>query len=73
MFFIKNTYQNIYKSGLGVRRYPEADVVTFTSKLKRSDVLIDLGTGTGRNLLPLIQYCSSNGIVVGSDIAESGI
>lgn len=70
---MKNTYQSIYASGQSIRRYPEADVVAFATKLKKPKVLMDFGTGTGRNLLPLIQHCITGGLVVGSDLASTGI
>lgn len=70
---MRNTYQKIYTANRSIRRYPDPDVVAFATKIEKPEVLIDFGTGTGRNLLPLIQYCAPGGIVVGSDLALAGI
>lgn len=68
-----NDYNHIYGSEKAIRRYPEADVISFAASLSNPKVLADLGTGTGRNLLPLLCVADRDSIVVASDIAISGL
>jgi len=67
------SYELIYSQNQAVRRYPEGDVAAFASSLEYPRILLDLGTGTGRNLLPLLCKVVANGMVVGADIAQSGM
>lgn len=73
MLDARNSYQALYRQQLCVRRYPETDVVGFLSQLNSPRVILELGCGTGRHLLPMLQYCRSSGLVVGSELAQSGI
>ena len=68
-----NSYQAIYASGISIRRYPETDVVAFASRLPTSRIVADLGTGTGRNLLPLLLCAKSGGLVIASDLSSAGL
>lgn len=68
-----NTYEHIYRAGTSIRRYPENDVVAFAAGLSQPTVTLDLGTGTGRNLIPLLAAAAPNGLVVATDLAASGL
>lgn len=68
-----NSYEQLYKHNIGIRRYPETDVVAFTAGLKSPKVLVDLGAGTGRNIVPLLCAVQKDGIVIATDIAASGL
>lgn len=56
-----------------VRRYPEYDVAAFAARLSAPMISMDLGTGTGRNLLPLMQAAADNGIIVATDMSDVGV
>lgn len=68
-----NSYEHLYRSGFSVRRWPEEDVVVFAAGLQNPRISADLGTGTGRNLMPLLLAANQGGLVVASDIAVSGL
>lgn len=56
-----------------IRRYPEYDVAAFAASCASPVVTMDLGTGTGRNLLPLLQATVSNGFVIATDLSAEGV
>lgn len=64
-------YNQLYSTT--VRRYPEYDVAAFAARLKSPLISIDLGTGTGRNLLPLMQASANDGLVVATDMSAVGV
>lgn len=68
-----NTYEHIYRVGNSIRRYPENDVVAFAAGLRQPAVSIDMGTGTGRNLIPLLAAAAPDGLVLATDLALSGL
>lgn len=70
---VENTYEHIYSAKTSIRRYPETDVVTFADGLRKPSVSIDLGSGTGRNLIPLLAAAAPDGLVVATDLALSGL
>lgn len=73
MSLVDNTYEHIYRAGTSIRRYPENDVVAFTAGLRQPAVSIDLGTGTGLNLIPLLAAAATDGLVAATDLALSGL
>lgn len=71
---IYNNWDKIYKQGNSIRRWPSEDVVKFCSMLGgTNDFLLDLGAGTGRNLVPLMLSLKDKGILMAVDIAKEGI
>lgn len=56
-----------------VRRYPEYDVAAFAARLSAPRISMDLGTGTGRNLLPLMQAAADGGLIVATDMSDVGV
>lgn len=73
MKLVENTYEHIYRAGTSIRRYPESDVVAFAAGLRKPSVSVDLGSGTGRNLIPLLAAAAPDGLVVATDLALSGL
>lgn len=71
---MNNNWSEIYKSGKSIRRWPSEDVVRLSSLLKEeSEFIVDFGTGTGRNLVPLMLRLKDEGILMAIDIAIEGI
>lgn len=71
---IYNNWDNIYGKGSSIRRWPSEDVVRFCSILgENNDFLLDLGSGTGRNLVPLMLSLKDKGILMAIDISKEGI
>jgi SAM-dependent methyltransferase len=64
-------YNTLYSTT--VRRYPEYDVAAFAARLASPCISMDLGTGTGRNLLPLLQASANHGLVVATDMSDVGV
>lgn len=71
---IDNSYEHIYARNRAIRRWPSEDVVRFCSHFQSQARLVaDLGSGTGRNLVPQLLSLASGGAVYATDIAESGV
>lgn len=69
----KNTYEHIYRAGTSIRRYPDNYVVAFATSLHQPGLVIDLASGTGRNLIPLLAAVAPDGLVVATDLATTGL
>lgn len=64
-------YANVYSQK--IRRWPSEDVVRFGALINDAEILADMGTGTGRNLAPLLLAVKNKGLVYATDITAEGI
>ena len=70
---LSNTFEAMYARGECIRRFPDEDVVALCARRRGFAVGLDLGTGSGRNLTPLLLAVREQGLVIASDLSPSGL
>lgn len=68
-----NTFETLYAQGQAIRRFPDEEVVALCGRHRGFSVGLDLGAGSGRNLIPFLLAVRPQGIVIASDLAPSGL
>ncbi|TDU70668.1 methyltransferase family protein [Prosthecobacter fusiformis] len=68
-----NTFESLYSQGQAIRRFPDEEVVALCGRQRGFSVGLDLGAGSGRNLIPFLLSVRCQGFVIASDLAPSGL
>jgi ubiquinone/menaquinone biosynthesis C-methylase UbiE len=68
-----NTFETLYAQGQAIRRFPDEEVVAMCGRHRGFAIGLDLGTGSGRNLIPFLLSVRRHGFVIASDLAPSGL
>lgn len=63
----EDTWNAIAKSFDSTRRKPWTECIDFINNLPRSSIVVDIGCGNGRHLIPCAKHCNK---VVGVDVSK---